>query len=495
MRFIQTTLIIFWASIVPVIAQTTKTPHPCVVEVIVTTQHFDSHVPWEKKRPESRAGYGVVIADGRLLTTEDLVRNAVLVEIRLPGAAAKAKADILVADPRVNAALLSAPTTGLDPVDWSATVTTGAKIQLVQYNEAGQRQNGEGRITGIEVAPLPSIAQGILTIQALTDLKLERVGTPAFHDGKLMGIVMQYDEGSQTSEVLPAAILRRFVDDAMHPPYRGVAVAGLMWAPLIEPAKREYLGLPNNDRGVLVLRAIPGSATSSILQAGDVILSWDGQPIDSQGYYNDPDFGRLLMVHQIAGRRHPGDTISITRWRDRKQEDVQMKLDAYNDSRALVPMNVEGRQGEYLIEGGFILRELSADYLLAYGAQWMVRANPRLVNLYLTRAQAPDKQGDRIVFLMGVLPDPINIGYQAVREEVISQVNGKPISNLRDVFDIKARDGYISRFGLQSSGQDLVIDKAKLNEANRRISRLYRIPKLEHRNPLPAVGPLISRAP
>jgi S1-C subfamily serine protease len=266
------------------------------VEVHVTSQSFDSHIPWRKNPPVSKAGYGVVIADGRLITTEDLVRNAVLVEIRRPGDAVKTKATIRVADPRVNAALLEAPTRGLTPVEWSVPVKTGARIQLVQYNAAGQQQNGEGRITSIQVGSLPNLAQSILTFQVLTDLKLERVGAPAFHEGRLVGLVMQYDEGSQTSMVLPAAVLQRFVANASHPPYPGVAAAGLMWAPLIEPAKRQYLGLPDDNKGVMVLRTVPGSCTSGILQAGDVILAWDGQTIDSQGYYDDPDFGRLSQA-------------------------------------------------------------------------------------------------------------------------------------------------------------------------------------------------------
>lgn len=471
-------------------AETAEIPPACVVEVLVTAQSYDSHMPWQKNVPANKAGYGVVISDGRLVTTEDLVRNAVLVEIRRPGSAVRSKALIKVADPRVNAALLEAPTPGLIPAEWSAPVKTGARIQLVQYNAAGRQQNGEGRITSIQVGMLPNLAQSILTFQVLTDLKLERVGAPAFHEGRLVGLVMQYDEGSQTSMVLPSTILNRFVDDATHPPYRGAAAAGLMWAPLIEPAKRQYLGLADDNRGVLVLRTIPGACTSAILQAGDVILEWDGQTIDSQGYYNDPDFGRLSLVHLISGRRQPGEKISITLWRNHKREEVQVVLDSYNDERALVPMNAEGRQAEYLIEGGLVLRELTADYLLAYGAQWMIRGNPRLVNLYLTRAQAPEKPGDRIVILAGVLPAPINVGYQSVRDEIVTHVNGKPISSLQDVFAIRAKDGGITQFTILSSGVDLILDKTLLDAANRQVSFLYGIPKLAHRKPAPALGPL-----
>ncbi|MEI6564848.1 MAG: hypothetical protein WCO42_11140 [bacterium] len=474
---------------VPALAQTNSLP-PCVAKILVTAQKFDPHFPWKKSRPESREGYGVVMADGKLITTEDLVRNATLIEIQHPGGADKTTARVLQADSRINAALLAAPTDGYTTAQWSPPVGAGAKVQLIQFDEAGQQQNGEGRITGICVASLPSAPHTLLNFQVLTDLKLDRVGSPAFHDGQLIGLIMQYDEATQTSEILPSDILKRFIEDVASPPYHGIAVAGLTWAHLVEPANRKYLGLPDDDQGVLVLRIIPGSGAASVLQSGDVILKWDGNPIDSQGYYNDPDFGRLNLIHLISGRRHPGDLIRITRWRNHKSEEVQFKLDAYNDSKALVPLNIEGEQAEYLVEGGFIFRELSADYLLSYGAQWMVRANPRLVDLYLTRAQLPSKPGERIIILTGVLPDPVNVGYQDIRDELVTHLNGKPVSSMKEVFAILDGDGGITRIRLKTLGIDLVLDKSTLPDANRRIAMLYGIPKREYRKALPAMGPL-----
>jgi len=475
------------------LAETNSLPN-CVAEVLVTAQKFDTHFPWKKSRPESRAGYGIVMADGKLITTEDLVRNAILIEIQPPGRASKSTARLIEADSRINAALLAAPTTGYTPAQWGTPVGTGAKIQIVQFDEAGQQQCGDGRITGIKVSSLPNAPLSILTFQALTDLKLERVGSPAFHEGKLAGLIMEYDDATQTSLVLPTAILKRFVEDVSSPPYRGIAVAGMSWAPLVAPANRKYYGLAEDDQGVVVLRTLPGSGASAVLQSGDVILKWDGYAIDSQGYYADPDFGRLLMIHQISGRRHPGDVITVTRWRNQKREEIQLKLDAYNDAKSLVPLNIEGEQAEYLVEGGFIFRELSADYLLSYGAQWMVRSNPRLVDLYLTRAQAPAKPGERIIILVGVLPDPINVGYQEIRDELVTQLNDKPVSSINDVFAIRSQDGGITRIRLKTLGLDLVLDKAMLPEANRRIAKLYGLPKQEHRKPLPAMGPLRSQS-
>jgi hypothetical protein len=157
---------------------------------------------------------------------------------------------------------------------------------------------------------------------------------------------------------------------------------------------------------------------------------------------------------------------------------VDVVLDAYDDSRALIPQNIEGRQAQYLVEGGILLRELTADYLMAPGARWMVANNPRFVNLFLSRAQFPDKPGDRVVIMADILPDMINKGYQQIHDDIVTKVNGQPISSLKDVFAIRRRDGAITRITLTNMGVDIVLDPAALEEANRRISKQYRIHQL-----------------
>jgi S1-C subfamily serine protease len=451
-----------------------------VVEVLVTAQRNDAHVPWRRERPAFRSGYGVAIAPGRIVTVEDLVRNAMLVEIRRPGQSEKRPARILQADPRADAALLAidGPSDDLPPAEWAGGVTNGTKVRLLQFDPAGQAQSGEGRITEIAVAPLPDAPHSLLAFSVLTDLKLDRAGAPVLCEDRLVGLALRYEAGDQTSVVLPAAVLRRFIDDASHAPYQGVATAGMFWQPLIDPTQRRYFGVDDDNRGVLVVRTVPASGAAGVLEPNDVVVEWDGCAIDLRGYYNDPDFGRLLFSHLIAGRRRPGDRVPVVIVRDGKPRTVEVRLDAFSDARAIIPLNTEGLPVAYLVEGGVILRELTADYLQSYGSRWMLNANPRLVHLYLTRAQFPEKPGDRVVILSGVLPDEINKGYQGYRDDIVTRVNGQPVSNLADVFAVRSRDKGIWRVTTQSQGVDLVLDRDQLDEANRRIADRYRIPQL-----------------
>ncbi len=53
-----------------------------LLEILVSYQENDPFVPWRKRQPGRRIGYGVVIDKGLVLTTESLVRSHTLVELR-----------------------------------------------------------------------------------------------------------------------------------------------------------------------------------------------------------------------------------------------------------------------------------------------------------------------------------------------------------------------------------------------------------------------------
>ena len=167
--------------------------------------------------------------------------------------------------------------------------------------------------------------------------------------------------------MLPHVILKKFLEDAETPPYKGFASAGFRWKPLIDPSVREYFNVRENG-GVQVLSCLPHTGAAEFLRPNDVILSWDGHRIDNMGFYDDPDYSRLLFSHLIRGRRKPGDTVPVRLVRDRNEITVNLTLNHWSNNRMLIPENELGAKEEYLIEGGMIIRQLSGNYLRAHGA-------------------------------------------------------------------------------------------------------------------------------
>jgi S1-C subfamily serine protease len=471
-------------ALLPGDARAADTPAPAgvqVVDVLVTVQSCDERMPWRLSRPQFRQGYGVVVAPGRVLTTEELVRQAALIELRQPGRAVKYAATLRQSDPQVAAALLEVSDAAfrreLEPVTLASNLVRGAQTRIVQYDDSGLRQEGAGRIVEIGVEPLPAAPSALLTFRVLSDLRVQNPGAPVYTDGQLAGVMMRYDAQHQTGFVLPAPVIARFLQAAAEPRYLPPPDGGFAWVPLVDAAKRRYFGLGDEKGGVQVVEVATNASASGVLEPNDVLLQWDGFAVDNQGFYADPEYGRLRLSHAIEGRRRTGERVAVTFVRQGAHRQAEITLRPHTDADALVPENTVGAPPEYLVEGGFVLRELTARYLRT-GGRGVAGANLRLSHLYLARGERPDQAGDRVVILAGVLPDPVNVGYQELHDEVVTAVNGEAVHNLRDVARILDRDNGIQRLAFQGRGIDVVLDTAQRSAVNARVGRTYRIPEL-----------------
>lgn len=473
-------LFLFTTLVLPAVENLPPEADASIVEVIATCQDFDAQLPWRNKRPLVRASLGVVVEGRQIMTIENVVRNQTLVEIRRAKSGVKLEAGVLEADEQLNAALLEPADENarrqLKSVPFAEKGKRDDLVTILKMDESGQFQRGAGRV--VETISSP---QGLL-FKVLTDLSVEKAGTPVFTGDKLAGLVLNYDKGAQSCLVLSAASLKKFQAAANAPPYAGSAAAGLIWEPLLDPAKRKYLGADAAGRnaGVLVVNTVPGSGAAGALQPEDVILEWDGYQLDELGFYADPDFGRILFSYLIAGRRRPGEKAAVTILRQHEKLTREVPLKRLMDRERIVPENTLGAQAEYLAEGGLILRELTGDYLFSFGGDWVMQLNPRLVYYYFNPWEFSRKAGEHIVILARVLPDQINIGYHELRDEIVTAVNGRPIHNLAEVFAALEQDGGLKRISLKGYGVDLVLDENEMPAANRRIAANYRIPSLRY---------------
>jgi len=460
-----------------------------VVEVLVSFQEYEASLPWQRNPTKDRRGFGLMLNEALIITTESLIRNQTLIEIRRPRSGRKETARLIQSDPQIDLALLAldavpqAPAAVSLPAIMPDAATTAASI--LQITAGGEPQEGNGRIVQWKVDELPNAPYSALLGTILTDLNIDGTGAPVFCNNQLAGLTLSYNAGSRTARMLPVQFITSFIEDVQSPPYRGFASAGISWQPLVDDAKRAYFGIPDTTTGgIQVIGVLPGTCGENPLQPNDIILEWDSTPIDSQGYYRDPVWGRLEFPHMIKGHHKPGKRIQVNLIRDRQVMSETVVLTRLNDESLLIPENPEGLPEAYLVDGGLVIRELTGRMLKAPGNQWILRTNPRLAHLYLARQMDPQRPGERIVLLATVLPDPINIGYQHLRDEIIETVNGTAVSNLRDVLAAVDREGGIRRLGLRGSGVEIALDPDTLDDANPRIAAQYRIPQLR-RDPLP----------
>ncbi len=456
-----------------------------LVKLSVTAQEFDAYMPWQKRKPHGRSGYGIAVGPHRILTSEPLVRNGTLIEMQRPQSGERLAARVVESDHQIGLALLEvspdvAPFTPVE-VRPDRRLDADTPLQIVQLDNTLALQTGGAQVLSVEMSKLPAAPFPALLYTLLTDIAVNNQSAIVMSCDRLAGIVLQYSGNRRTAQVLPGSVIARFLADAGEPPYVGFAIAGFQWRPLVDPTRRAYLGAADTTDGVLILACLPGTGAAEILEPNDILLEWDNHRIDNLGYYEDPDLGRISMPHLIKFRRAPGERVPLRVMRDGKELELDLLLARHRNSDALVPENTLREQAPYLIEGGLVLLELNGHFLRARGSEWTRSIDPRLAHIYLMRGTSPEQPGDRVVILAGVLPDRINQDYGMFRQEIVASVNGKPIRNMRDIYRVIGPDGHVERVGLQGVGIDLALDTAALPEANERISRLYRIPSL--RNP------------
>jgi len=119
-------------------AQTDTTPLPPVVRVNVASQSFNFSQPWRKNPPVLRQGLGVVLVDGRILVTAELVNNHTYVELEKPETALKAAAQVEVVDYDANLALLAAPAAdflqSIGGARLDETAAVGDQVEILQLD-------------------------------------------------------------------------------------------------------------------------------------------------------------------------------------------------------------------------------------------------------------------------------------------------------------------------------------------------------------------------
>jgi hypothetical protein len=270
-------------------------------------------------------------------------------------------------------------------------------------------------------------------------------------------------------------VLRQFLADAGSPTYRGFARAGIAWQDLTNPALRAYLGLRDDESGVRLTRVLPHGSGARVLEPGDVLLEVAGQKLDPTGQFEHPAYGKLLFPLLITDGARPGDTLRFRILRNGERRDVDVLLKRMPAEEDKVPPYVLGRGPDYVVSGGLVFQELSVPYLSTWG-DWNRRAPTRLLVAYDREGAEPTAEAPRLVLLSSVLPDPSNLGYQDLRDLLVTSVNGVPIGSLADLRRAFAEPKgafHVVEFLPGQGPTRIVLDVVEAEAAAARIRNLY----------------------
>ncbi|MEQ1859494.1 MAG: PDZ domain-containing protein [Chthoniobacteraceae bacterium] len=453
-----------------------------VVRVNITNQNWDFLRPWGKRAPFTRRAVGPVLAGGRVLVSGELVANANYIELELPDGSGKTPAHIEVVDYECNLAILRADDSkflkAFEPLELTEA-KVGDTLSVWQLESTGVVLAAPGPLTTVEVSRYPTDDSSFLVYRAQTTIQFRDSSftLPVIKAGKLAGLVVRYDSQANNAEIVPTPVIRHFLKDAGKKPYAGFPRTGLGFSNTRDPQFRRYVGLEGSG-GVYVTQVLKDSpAAKAGLQPGDIILSIDGQPIDQDGNYRDPAYGKLALIHLISTKHYDGDAVKFVVQREGKQLDLTLTL-AHRDVESYVsePYVID-RAPKFFILGGLVLQELSRQYLKDFGNDWLKRAPQELV--YLDRYQHdlfPDHP-KKIVILSRVLPMPSTLGYEELRQLRVTKINGVELQSLADVPDAleKAANG-LHKVEFDADPSVIYLDAAGLKGDEEALTKTYRLP-------------------
>jgi S1-C subfamily serine protease len=445
-----------------------------VVQVEVTVQDEDYASPWQRPDPTGSGGSAFFIGDGRLMTNAHVVSNARIIRLKRPDRPERYDARVLFIAHDCDLALLTVddPTffDGMKPLAIGGIPALRSQVTAVGYPVGGRKLSiTEGVVSRIELNDyVHTGADRHLTIQVDAAINPGNSGGAVIQNDLVVGVAFQTQFFSQNiGYMIPTPVVRHFLKDIEDGTYDGYPMLGVRTGNLENAALREYLGVPEGETGVVILKALPFSSTAGILERNDVLHAVDGVPVENDGTVKvEGEYLELLFVVQ---EKHVGDTINLKIRRRGEVMDIPVKLGKW-DVRMPDGAEYEVRP-EYLVLGGHVFVPLSSGYVGAAG--WRSDLGYWLNEFYTSLID--DRPGvEQLVVLSRTLQHD-STRYQDYGNVVVRTVNDKAPRDFRHFVELLdgAEQAVIEFEGVNV--EPLLLDRAKIAKVQKAILETYGI--------------------
>lgn len=457
-----------------------------VVYLDISITSYDQSQPWKQKPVSKDSGFGCAVGPYEVLTTAENVRNVSFLQAKRYGSNTFIPATVKTVDYELNLCLLELDKNAMDapltPLSFTESYPEGE--QLSTYWLSGSDHLTTARST-LDRAEMQN--SNISFVKNLTYF-VTNVSRP-FGDGEIccdgndiIGLAC-WGSGSD-SGVIPSETINNFISHSKEEFYGGFAAPGFNTYALLNPTMRAFLKMPPEIKhGVYVSTVYTMGTGSSELKQADVILSINGKQLNPYGRYEHPDYKRISFEH-ILLRTPAGEKMAFEVFRDGTKMNIDVIAKGIESDKMLIPYYLYGKQPEYIVAGGFILQNLTRDYLAMRGGDWSRVVPPHLYHYYSDMSFCPSPERQDLVILSYVLPTEMNLGYQQLSGLVVESINGTKITAIEDAVRIinasDASETLAIRFEMDSP--EVIIPRQQLNLANAQVAQLYGIQKMMNVN-------------
>ncbi len=446
------------------------TIYDSVVKIEVATQVPDYRTPWNSGRFSGGTGTGFIIGPNQILTNAHVVSDNRRLLVTRRGSSQKHVARVRHIAHDCDLALIELqdfkPFEGLPHLEIGGMPKLESRVSAIGYPVGGERLSvTQGVVSRIDFSSYShSRADSHLVIQIDAAINPGNSGGPVIQDKKVVGVAFQGNtQADNVGYIIPTPVVKRFLTDISDGKYDYYMDLGISPFPLFNPAMRRAFDLPEDGKGVLVANVVPDGPADGVLEKGDVLLSIDGNPIDSAG--NISIGGEFVDMNEIVERKFAGDKVAFTLIRKGNKIDKELTLKKFPYSRIYA---IQYEQiPRFTFFAGLVFQPLDLNLFASYKFD-----NRRLRQIYADYiSEGLFREMADVVVLTRVEKDSLTTRMGGFTGLVVEEVNGTKIKNLRQFHEIlnapEPPEYHVIKFN--GASRPLVIPSAEVPAAQKRI--------------------------
>src|SRR5258707_11564709 len=231
-----------------------------LVRITATSVEPDYKAPWNSGGIQRGVGAGFVISGNRILTNAHVVSNSRYLTVEREGDPNKYPATVQFVAHDCDLALItvSAPDffKNMLPLKFGGIPALESTVSAYGYPIGGERMSVTTGIVSridFQLYTHSSIDQH-LPVQISAQINPCNSGGPVMQNAKVVGVAFQGYSGDIAQGVaymVPTPVIRRFLKDIEDGRYNGYVDLGVTYTKLLNPAQRRFLGVQDDDRGLL----------------------------------------------------------------------------------------------------------------------------------------------------------------------------------------------------------------------------------------------------
>ncbi|HRF87978.1 MAG TPA: trypsin-like peptidase domain-containing protein [Pseudomonadales bacterium] len=449
-----------------------------VVQIFNQGHDVNFQYPWQNGDMVSGSGTGVIIAGNRILTNAHVVDNSLLLQVRKVGSDKKFTAEVAFMSDERDLALVTVKDPeffrGTEAMSLGALPLLGDEVTTYGFPVGGtQLAITRGVVSRIDYDVYAHSGYPNLICQVDAAINPGASGGPAIVNGHLAGLNFQGLPSAKAANVgyiIPPPVIESFLKDIADGKVDGVPEIAVVTQSTENPQLRQRYALAEQDGGVLITSLSGLEKEKGLFKEGDVVVSIDGQSIGNDSTVRFATADRIDMNILIA-RRQLGESLPISVIREGKKVDISYPLTySLKDARILL-----GHQSnfvpDYEVVGGLVVVEVNQDMMRGW------KYIPPAVDIqrfeYRKTGAAVE---DRLLMVINILPDEMNIGYEYLQFSIIGKVNNIPVSNLQQLREqMKKVDSEYLALGFVPHNSQVLFSRKVLAERTPIITERYKV--------------------